>query len=67
MLHHNFCVISCRVMGGMVSRAGKRVSRRFNIENRAQDAIDKIKTDPVSKMAPKHESTKKLLKDFQQG
>ena len=51
----------------MVSRAGKRVSRRFNIENRAQDAIDKIKTDPVSKMAPKHESTKKLLKDFQQG
>ena len=55
------------IMGGTVSRAGKRVNRRFNIENRAQKAVEKMKTDPASRMAPKHESTKKLLDDFQKG
>ena len=54
-------------MGGTVSRAGKRASRRFNIENRAYEAVEKIKADPVPRMAPKHESTKKLLEDFKEG
>ena len=57
-------------MGGTPSRVGRKVTRTWNVENRARKVIEKREKDPelhIQSVAPKHESTKKLLDDFRQG
>ena len=57
-------------MGGVPSRVGRKVSRTWNVENRAHKVIDKIQKNPeahVQRVAPKHESTKKLIDEFKKG
>ncbi len=49
----------------MGSRSAKRMSKNWNIENRAIKEIEKHKGKP--KMAPKHGSTQHMFDEFQRG
>ena len=56
-------------MGNAASRVPwlKRISGRYNFENRAQKEIEKQQDRIIPKTAPRHRSTTKQLEEFAKG
>ncbi len=52
-------------MGSAASKVSRNTVQKFNAENRAHKVMEKEKI--YHRVAPKHESTKKLLDDFSRG
>ena len=52
-------------MGSAASKVSRNTVQKYNAENRAHKVLEKDKT--YQRVAPKHESTKKLLDDFSRG